>query len=255
VTKLFRKCADVTGGQYINFYNRSTVIDSGEKRKYFKFLKQLHKEPKDSHFFIHHHHGYPGLKGVYDELKKAKMKVQKDPTNKFYLFTSVREVLSFITSRVNYLRNHCKCNASFKRCMEIKTNHNYQLKYLLYNHVNNWRNDKLEISKSLVLKTLGIVDKIYTPQDINQLIPTLSRILQIDISEFWTDEKVNVSKKTFKMNPKEKKILKSVNKLDMWLYEVAENSKIEIDNGSPERIENPNEDEMEHEPNMSISEG
>ena len=225
VTKLFRKCAKETGGKYINFYNRSTVIDPKEKKQYFKFLKDLPNQPSDSHFFIHHHHGYPGLKEVYKSLKRAKTKIQKDPLNKFYLFTSVREVLSFITSRVNYLRNHCNCKASFQRCYEIKTNHNYQLKYLLYNHVNNWRNDNIDISKPLALTTLGIIDKIYTPEDINKLIPTLSTILQIDITKFWTDQKVNVSKKTFKMTPKDKTRLKSVNELDIWLYDVALNAK------------------------------
>ena len=107
VTKLFRRCAKETGGKYINFYNPSTVIDPEEKKQYFKFLKELPNQPSDSHYFIHHHHGYPGLNEVYKALKRAKTKVQEDSLNKFYLFTSVREVLSFITSRVNYLRNHC----------------------------------------------------------------------------------------------------------------------------------------------------
>jgi len=218
-----RKLAKKTNGTYHNFYNRTTVIDPQETVEYNKFLESLPGDyPANATIFVHHHHGYPGLKKVYSNLKEAKERVTlADPNNKFYIFTSVREVLGFITSRVNYLRNHCNGKLNFNKSFKIGTNHNYQCKYLLYNHVNNWReyNDQLDISEESIKEVLTVVDKVYTPRDINGLISDLSRILELDIKSFWKDKKVNVSKKTFIMKNKDKQRLPKVNQRDIWLLD------------------------------------
>jgi hypothetical protein len=223
VTKLMRQLAKKTNGSYHNFYNRTTVIDPRETVEYHQFLESLPTEySTDATVFVHHHHGYPGLKQVYSSLKEAKEGVlAADPANKFYIFTSVREVLGFITSRVNYLRNHCNGKLNFNKSFKIATNHNYQCKYLLYNHVNNWRqeNDILDITQESIKEILSLVDKVYTPKDISSLIPDLSEILGLDIKSFWKDKKVNVSKKTFKMTPKDKKRLPKVNEMDILLLD------------------------------------
>jgi len=216
-----RLLAKKTDGTYFNFYNRTTVIDPLETVEYQKFLETL-PDRTESTIFVHHHHGYHGLKQVYPWLKKAKEGVlSQSSENKFYIFTSVREVLSFITSRVNYLRNHCNGKLNFNKSFKIATNHNYQCKYLLYNHVNNWRNDndQLDISQDSIKEVLTLVDKVYTPKDISNLISDLSVILDLDIKKFWKDKRVNVSKKTFKMAPKDKRRLPKVNQMDIWLLD------------------------------------
>jgi hypothetical protein len=181
-----------------------------------RFLSKINKKTNDL-IFIHHHHGFYGIGEIFNELLRQKRKARL-VGNDFYLFTCLREPFSFQLSRINYLRN--SCNASDLTFDDVCSNAKHQnvmFKYFLCNHPSRWKN--LNLDKQNFTKTLGIMDKVFVLDELNDLYDWLGQIVESSIQS--PTKKKNVGIHSITPTEEQIRILKQVNELDQFFYDYA----------------------------------
>ena len=180
--------------------------------------------------YIYHHHSQHGLKDIMSELKTAKQQVA-NKGGKFYLFTCLRKTVPFVNSHVNYINNNSKFKFdwNFNTAITEPWFHNYQSKYLLSNHVSNWKaNNKwplvedININQKNIGEILKVIDKIYITENIDSLKTDLQRLVP-NVDSEWRDKKINTSAHRLKMTREQEAKLIERNQLDIWLYNSIKN--------------------------------
>jgi len=182
---------------------------------------------KYDNVFIYHHHSPYGIKDVHDCLEETKNKIINSGGS-FFLFSSVREPTSYVTSHVNYINNAqetaqwpIEYRWGYDRAINEKWFSNYQSKYLLYNHYSLELFEK-DISSLDVKTELQLFDKVYKTDNLTVIKNDLSnKISNVDMC--WKDEKINTTDHKLLLSEEQKEAYLANNQIDNWLYETAAN--------------------------------
>jgi len=191
------------------------------------YLKRLEAENKNSlyipwntHIFEHQYHTVPSIIKNIPDLKYD--------NGSFFLFSSVREPTSYVTSHVNYINNAqetaqwpIEYRWGYDRAINEKWFSNYQSKYLLYNHYSLELFEK-DISSLDVKTELQLFDKVYKTDNLTVIKNDLSnKISNVDMC--WKDEKINTTDHKLLLSEEQKEAYLANNQIDNWLYETAAN--------------------------------
>ena len=88
---------------------------------------------KYNYIFIHHHHGYNGLMH-YENILIEKKKELEINGHTLKIFTTIRDVLSFNNSMLNFIKDKLGWNGNKSDFLEKQTHWNVQTKYLFFCH-------------------------------------------------------------------------------------------------------------------------
>ena len=191
-----------------------------------KMIKNL-PELKYDNVFLHHHHSPYGIKNIHDSIEQTKNKIISNG-GVFFLFTSVREPISYITSHVNYSNNLPQTNLwpkeyrwDYDRAINEKWFYNHQSKYLLYNRhsIDLWEKDISLLDMKIELQ---LFDKIYKTDNLTAIKNDLRNKIS-NVEECWEDEKVNATDYKLLLSEEQKKAYLANNQIDNWLYKNATN--------------------------------
>jgi len=212
--KLLMAYAKKTKGRFISF-NR-TGKDNVRLIKYDNEIRQkigeLHTI-KEEFIFVHHHHGYPGISELYEELRAAKEHLG----DQLFLFTIVREPISFVISRVNHLKNRMKQDIDIQKAIGEEKGHNMMYKYFLYNHHKGWDIEKMDLSRDHFKKNLALIDHVFLQENLHEM----EDLLSAQCGKKIRMRKKNVGKKTEIPTESQIRQLISCNQLDFEFYEEA----------------------------------
>ena len=138
------------------------------------------------YIFIHHHHGYRGLMHYKAYLiRKKKELASHGHTMK--IFTTIREVLPFNNSRLNYLRNTGRWSGTTTDFLTNEIHFNTQTKYLFFCWHGEWPCAEGMGSTSGRPKaiTIDVVNRELHEQNIDQLSELIDLFVEIShLSEF-----------------------------------------------------------------------
>jgi hypothetical protein len=199
------------------FNDRSNRANNTKLSQMADFIDRIPDSKSD--LFVHHHHGYYGLREIGDKIAVAAKRV-RDAGGVFFLFSVVREVISNIVSQVNYLTHHCDFPVDIEDMISDKANHNSQAKYLLYNHIQTWSDRGLDVSREDVAKVLPVVDRLYRFDDLGRVRADVEQMLGRSL--LWSEAPVNISRKTMEPTHEQVERLLAANEVDRWLYNYAE---------------------------------
>lgn len=218
-----REMAEASGGELYDYnfpMNKFWIKSKLKANIRLKLgLRTLNSETNEIKF-VHHHHGYYG----FGEIAKQIYNIKQDALSKgheFYIFTCVREPISFQISRLNYALNKGKIsNLDFADVCNNPQHHNIMFRYLLYNHPKRskrWRNRALDMN--LFHNSFNLFDKVFLVQDMACLEQWLENISGVMLNNKGARENVG----TTKITPSDEQIIKmrSVNNLDKYFYELA----------------------------------
>ena len=227
------------GGSFIRQY--LTRLNDKNKNSIFIpyvniFEHQYHTVPiiiknildlKYNNIFIYHHHSPYGMRDIHDCLEETKDKIINSGGT-FFLFTSVREPTSYITSHINFINNAPETGPwpkeyrwSYDRAINEKWFSNYQSKYLLYNHYSLESYEK-DISILDVRTELQLFNKIYKTDNLNAIKNDLRNKISY-VEECWSDKKINTTDHKLLLSEEQKETYLANNQIDNWLYETAAN--------------------------------
>jgi hypothetical protein len=220
VNELLKKYSKLLHGRYKNFTSLKDEDIEHNRQQFTLFLDELLSYP-EKFVFIHHHHRYPGIHDLFPTLKKIKKKTEK-MGGRFFLFTVVREPLSFNISRINHLINYSNyVDLTYRDICEDKKSHNMMYKYFLYNHFSIWYTsyDCLDLSEANFLKKLQLLDGLFVQDNLEELVSFLNAYLRTENVSF--PDKINVGKHNLLPTKEEEQILLTVNNLDTYFYDLA----------------------------------
>ena len=126
--------------------------------------------------FIWHHHGYSGLMESKDKILSEKKRL-KSLGHTLKIITTVREILPFCTSRINYLKNECGFRDLTKETYLTNNMHfNIQTKYFMYNifgeHLHEHKEKHIvekvnKVDKNDILNLSSVIDLFIETKNIN----------------------------------------------------------------------------------------
>jgi len=212
---IMESCAKKTNGKFINFSRSLKRFKKSPRkdRKLRNTIANLASLKKD-YVFIHHHHGYPGIGDLYDDLQAAKAQLGDN----LFLFTIVREPISFLISRINYVKNHMKGDLTIRTAIDNERHHNWMHKYFLYNHPICWDDNEKSFHTNFFMKHFDLMDRVFLTKNIDQIVHMLERHCG-PIKDFGL---INTSNKTEIPTEDEIEQLKACNQLDYFFYKMAQ---------------------------------
>lgn len=220
VNELLKLFAQVLNGRYMNFTSLKDDDIEQNKQQFTLFLNELLSYP-EQFIFIHHHHRYPGIHNLFLTLKMIKKKTE-NMGGRFFLFTVVREPLSFNISRINCLNNSSNyVDLRYRDIYEDEKSCNMMYKYFLYNHYSIWYTnyESLELSKKNFLDKLQLLDGLFVQDKLEELVTFLNSFLgTVNIN---LPGKVNVGQHKLLPTRQEIQVIFSVNDLDSFFYDLA----------------------------------
>ena len=172
------------------------------------------------YIFIHHHQGYRSLMDYKVELCNLKKKLY-ERGDSMYIMTSIREIVSFKNSQINYyLREHDK-NINIQRNINNKINCNNQVKYFYYNTKFRQKIKDTScfdnIKKEDVLDIGKLVDIWFSTDKLDRVLEFLKSKIEINFD--INVDKINKNTSIKKVDLSEySEIIKSNNQLDCYLY-------------------------------------
>lgn len=180
-------------------------------------------------YIYHHHHTY-SLQKVLPLLEKLSSKVD------LFAFTTVRDTVDHIVSHVNYMQPYLTWYDTYKTSDNLidkslfKWNfdeainqpwcHNYQCKYLLYNHVANWNSKEPIIDRDIIYNMTKHIN-FYSCDNITLLKQDINTFLNKDIS--WTKNNINESVKQLNISNNQTDRWLEKNEHDIWLFNMINN--------------------------------
>lgn len=218
ISKVLRTLAARTGGEYHNFnfpmQRFSSPVKLYNNFRMKRFLHGINRKANDFQF-VHHHHGYYGVGEIFQILSRNK-RMAEAAGNEFYLFTCIRDPLSFQVSLVNYLRHAWgRKDFTFENTCTEPEYQNVMFKYLLANHPKRWRD--LDLDKELFLKCVGLMDRVFLLDELGDLDDWLRGITGEASSALTTS--VNKGEHSLVPDSEQLETLKQVNKLDYFFYD------------------------------------
>jgi len=201
---------------------------SNNNPKNIDFNKILSTENirKYNYIFIHHHHGYNGLMH-YENILIEKKKELEINGHTLKIFTTIRDVLSFNNSRLNFIKDRCGWNGNKS---DFLTNHihwNVQTKYFFFCHHGEWPRGKItpdiinnKLTYNNILKLSDVVDIFIETKNIDKFIDTMSKYFKLN----YISQKQNTNKHSITFNDNAEELL-SNNKYDCFLLKTYMNDK------------------------------
>ena len=184
-----------TGGTSINEFLKF-LVHNLPNSKLYNFTAFNQKNPKNIDFneiistnnikkydyiFIHHHHGFYGLMH-YEKILIEKKKELEINGHTLKIFTTIRDVLSFNNSRLNFLKDICGWKGNKSDFLEKQIHWNIQTKYFFFCH--HGPNPRCEITIDVINKELtennilrlsNIVDIFIETINLSKFIDTMSK--------------------------------------------------------------------------------
>ena len=225
ISKQLKNFSDVLGAEFHNFnypmkkFNSMTRL--GHDVLFRHFLSRINEKTNDLKI-IHHHHGFYGIGEIHDIISREKRKAIS-MGNQFKLFTCIRSPLSFQISRTNYLRNKSGFpELTFKDVCENPRHQNVISKYLSQNHPRRWKD--LDLTKQHLIKNIKIMDNIFLLEELEHLYDWLEQELGFPVQ--LRNLKKNSGNPLITPTEGEIDLLKQVNALDQYFYDIVSNGAI-----------------------------
>ncbi len=217
---LLKKFCKKLDGEFVPFIN----LDLNKKNKildeeFKEFIGSIKDYSKKEVLFIHHHHGYPGIQEMHDEILEAK-KAISDKGGEMLIISTVRDPISYSISKVNYLQNKGN-DITYEDIITIPTNHNMLSKYLNYNHVDRWLNNPVEVNIPQLEKTISLFDRIFLTEDMDGFNKFLNDFL--GTRNITIKKKINKGKLTCLPTEEERNSILELNHIDQHFYDLIKN--------------------------------
>lgn len=209
-----------TGGTALNHFFKNHLHKYGPrnigitfppyKKQWFYDEIQMLASAKKGLFYVHYHHGGPGLLETYDSLKALKQQVAQNG-GKLVFCTVLREPYSRMISDLNY------CNTPLDQIEStIIKKHDLMSRYILFNHPAQWTENSKDFSDEDLNKVVNLFDVIGTTDNLDEFAQkALNKIGIYD--ENICVKKRNASKKN-KNYTIDKNKFNKLNQKDIELY-------------------------------------
>lgn len=177
---------------------------------------------KIEHAFIHHHHGYEGLVESAALLRRSKEELLARGHD-MRIFTTIRDVVDFNTSRLNYLRQRQGLALTQKDFLENEVHFNVQTKYFLKNWFGEWSHLQIprNVARAKLDELAEIVDLFVDVSKLTEFLRTFSAFL--DVHDYKCHVKKNKSERILTFTPLDQERLREKNDLDMYLRRFQSN--------------------------------
>ena len=143
------------------------------------------------------------------------------------IFTTIRDVLSFNNSRLNYLKYKCKMDLNKSDFLTKEENWNIQTKYFLFCHHGEFPRGEVTIdvlnsnlSKKNILKLNDIVDIFIETKNVSKFINVMSKKFNL---EYDSKLKYNKNKHLIFLDDNSEELFNN-NKFDCFLLKKYSNS-------------------------------
>lgn len=207
-------------------FNTSTNMDNPKNIDFNEILSTENIKNYD-YIFIHHHHGYYGLMH-YKNIIIMKKKELKNNGHIMKIFTTIRDVLSFNNSRLNYIKDKCRWKGNKFDYLTNQIHFNCQTKYFFFCH--HGPNPRGEITIDIINNTLtennihkisDVIDIFIETKNLNKFIDTMSKYFNLNYN---SKSKQNVNEHSITLNDCKIKLLNN-NKFDCFLLKTYMNDK------------------------------
>ena len=152
----------------------------------------------------------------------------------FKIFTTIRDVLSFNNSRLNYIRDKCRYYLNKSDFLENQTHWNIQTKYFFFCHHGEWPKGKITIdiinhklNYNNILKLSDVVDIFIETKNLNNFIVTMSEYFNLNYDS--KSMRKNTNKHSIIFNDNTEELLNN-NKFDCFLLKTYKNDKNHVFN-------------------------
>lgn len=213
---------NLPNSKYYQFVSKPTSVPLNID---FNEILSLDNIKKYDYIFIHHHHGYYGLMH-YEKLLIEKKKELENAGHLMKIFTTIRDVLSFNNSRLNYLNNNFSMNLKKSDFLCQEKHFNIQSKYIFFGHHGEFPKggitiDKInnQLTKTNLLKITNVIDIFIETKNLSYFIYTMAKTFNLNYN---SNAKKNKNKHSINFNG-EAKILLNLNKFDYFLLENFKN--------------------------------
>jgi hypothetical protein len=215
--------------QNSKLYNFNACNDIKRIPKNIDFNKILSREniKKYDYIFIHHHHGYYGLMH-YKNILIEKKKELENNGHTMKIFTTIRDVLSFNNSRLNYIKDKCGWNGNKSDFLTNEIHWNIQTKYFFFCHHGICPKGELTIdilnnklTENNIIKISDVVDIFIETKNVTKFIDTMSKYFNLNYN---SKSKKNVNKHSIIFDDYCEELLNN-NKFDCFLLKTNMNDK------------------------------
>ena len=181
---------------------------------------------KFDYIFIHHHHGYHGLMHYKEYLARKKQELANDG-HTMKIFTTIRDVVEFNNSRLNYIRNKWGWSGNRIDFLTDDTHFNIQTKYLFFCWHGEWPKELEEgtetakvvvdgirkLNRECIDELSDVIDLFVNTCNLTAFIKAMSRHLRVRYDDFT---RKNASRHFIKFDDRRSDLLKN-NKLDCYM--------------------------------------
>jgi len=185
---------------------------------------------KYDYIFIHHHHGYRGLLHYREYLIRKKEELKRRG-HRMKIFTTIRDVVSFNNSRLNYLRNARKWKGGIADFLTNEIHFNVQTKYLLFCWHGEWPSTidvvNEEVNEKNIDKLAEVIDLFVEISHLSEFIQALSGYFK---TSYNSSHRSNTSVHHLNFDSHASELLR-LNKMDCYLLQKYSNKdfKREVD--------------------------
>ena len=217
VFNLLKKLSKAVDGEFVSFINlenekKNVILDDDLKT----FIISLTDYSKKEVLFIHHHHGYPGIHELHDQILETRDAI-REGGDEMIVISSVRDLLSFSISRVNYMQEK-GYDITFQDLIDQPSNHNMISKYLNYNHFDRWSEDVIQIDVPSLEKSISLFDRIFLMEEMKKLTKYLNDFL--GTKNITIAKRINEGKLKYLPTEEEKRRILELSQLDQHFYKM-----------------------------------
>ena len=177
---------------------------------------------KYDYIFIHHHHGYRGLLHYREYLIRKKEELKRRG-HRMKIFTTIRDVVSFNNSRLNYLRNARKWKGGIADFLTNEIHFNVQTKYLLFCWHGEWPSTidvvNEEVNEKNIDKLAEVIDLFVEISHLSEFIQALSGYFN---TSYNSSHRSNTSVHHLNFDSHASELLR-LNKMDCYLLQKYSN--------------------------------
>jgi hypothetical protein len=215
-----------------DFRTKKNLNENNPKNIDFNKILSTENIRQYDYIFIRHHHGYYGLMH-YENILIEKKKELELNGHTIKIFTTIRGVLSFNNSRLNYIKDKCGWKGNKSDFLEKQIHWNVQTKYLFFCHhgerprgkiTTDIINNKLTINN--ILKLSDVVDIFIETKNVSKFIDTMSKYFNLNYN---SKSQKNKNKHSIILNDNSEELLNN-NKFDCFLLKTYMNDKNHVFN-------------------------
>jgi hypothetical protein len=210
-------------------YNLNSWNDIRDIPKNIDFNKILSTENirQYDYIFIHHHHGYYGLMH-YENILIEKKKELEINGHTLKIFTTIRDVLSFNNSRLNFIKDKCGWKGNKSDFLTNQRNWNVQAKYFFFcHHGENPRGEitidviNNKLTENNILKLSDVVDIFIETKNVTNFIDNMSKHFNLNYN---SKKQKNINKHSIILDDNCEELLNN-NNFDCFLLKTYMNDK------------------------------